>query len=223
MPLNKKTVINELRILFLMILIVSSLRSALADWNDVPTPSMKPTIQVGDRVVVNKLAYDLKIPFTRIAVAKWGDPERGDIVVLFSPHGGTRLVKRVVGLPGDEVAMIENQLFINGRPVPWSPPSTVSTEQGDAIVVDEQLGTRTHKVMLMPQLALGSYRSYPMHVVPAGHYFVLGDNRDNSNDSRAFGFIERKRIVGRAFAVAFSLDRANYFVPRFDRFFEALQ
>lgn len=222
MPLNKKSIMTELRILFFMILIVSSLRSALADWNDVPTPSMKPTIQVGDRVVVNKLAYDLKIPFTRVQVARWGDPERGDIVVLFSPKGGTRLVKRVVGLPGDQIAMIDNKLFINGAPVPWSPPSTVATEHGDAMVVDETLGTRTHKVMLMPQLALGSYRSYPMHVVPPGHYFVLGDNRDNSNDSRFIGFIERRRIVGEAVAVAFSLDRSRYFVPRMDRFFEGL-
>ena len=98
-----------------MILIVSSLRSALADWNDVPTGSMKPTIQEGDRVVVNKLAYDLKVPFTTIKIVKWDDPKRGDIVVLFSPVDGTRLVKRVVAIPGDQVEMRDNQLYINGQ------------------------------------------------------------------------------------------------------------
>jgi hypothetical protein len=92
---GSKKVLNEIRIFLLMILIVSSLRSALADWNDVPTGSMKPTIQEGDRVVVNKLAYDLKVPFTTIDIVKWGNPKRGDIVVLFSPADGTRLVKRV--------------------------------------------------------------------------------------------------------------------------------
>jgi signal peptidase I len=90
MAINKKKVLYEIRVFALMILIVSSLRSALADWNDVPTGSMKPTIQEGDRVVVNKLAYDLKIPFTTIDVVKWGDPKRGDIVVLFSPKDGVR-------------------------------------------------------------------------------------------------------------------------------------
>ena len=99
MAIDKKKVLNEIRIFLLMILIVSSLRSALADWNDVPTGSMKPTIQEGDRVVVNKLAYDLKVPFTTIKVIGWDDPKRGDIVVLFSPVDGTRLVKRVVALP----------------------------------------------------------------------------------------------------------------------------
>src|SRR4028119_1252094 len=115
MAIDKKKVLNEVRIFLLMILIVSSLRSALADWNDVPTGSMKPTIQEGDRVVVNKLAYDLKIPFTTKAIAKWGDPQRGDIVVLFSPADGIRLVKRVVAIPGDQVELRDNQLLINGK------------------------------------------------------------------------------------------------------------
>src|SRR3954468_20658479 len=111
--MNKKKVFDEIRVFILMLLVISSLRSALADWNDVPTGSMKPTIQEGDRVVVNKLAYDLKVPFTTIDIVKWGNPERGDIVVLFSPVDGTRLVKRVVAVPGDKVEMRDNQLFVN--------------------------------------------------------------------------------------------------------------
>src|SRR5687767_8903502 len=222
MAIDKKKVIYEIRVFLLMILIVSSLRSALADWNDVPTGSMKPTIQEGDRVVVNKLAYDLKIPFTTIDIFKWGDPKRGDIVVLFSPKDGTRLVKRVVAVPGDRVEMRDNQLFVNEQLARQSPITIVSSDDhGPAYVLDEDLLGRTHKIMLSPEM--GATRSFGPEVVPYGHYFVLGDNRDNSNDSRYIGFIERRRIVGEAVAVAFSLDRAHWFVPRFERFFEGLQ
>ena len=100
--MDKKKVFYEVRVFLLMLLVISSLRSALADWNDVPTGSMKPTIEEGDRVVVNKLAYDLKVPFTLVELMKWSDPKRGDIVVLFSPADGVRLVKRVVAVPGDK-------------------------------------------------------------------------------------------------------------------------
>src|SRR5262249_45011110 len=134
MAIDKKKVLNEIRIFLLMILIVSSLRSALADWNDVPTGSMKPTIQEGDRVVVNKLAYDLKVPFTTIDIVKWGNPKRGDIVVLFSPVDGTRLVKRVVAIPGDKVEMRENQLFVNGTLAKQSPIAIVTDDNGSAYV-----------------------------------------------------------------------------------------
>ena len=221
MAIDKKKVLREIRIFVLMILIVSSLRSALADWNDVPTGSMKPTIQEGDRVVVNKLAYDLKVPFTTIDIVKWGNPERGDIVVLFSPVDGTRLVKRVVAVPGDKVEMRDNQLFVNGRIAKQSPIAIVSSDDyGSAYVLDEDLYGHNHKVMLTPEIP--AVRSFGPVVVPQGNYFVLGDNRDNSNDSRFIGFIERRRIVGKAVAVAFSLDRKRYFVPRMDRFFEGL-
>jgi signal peptidase I len=222
MAIDKKKVLNEIRIFLLMILIVSSLRSALADWNDVPTGSMKPTIQEGDRVVVNKLAYDLKIPFTTIKIVGWDDPKRGDIVVLFSPVDGTRLVKRVVALPNDQVEMRENQLYINGQVAKQSPVATTElADYGRAYVFAENLQGHTHKMMVTPEIP--AVRSFGPVVVPKGNYFVLGDNRDNSNDSRFIGFIERRRIVGEAVAVAFSLDRSNYFVPRFDRFFEGLE
>ena len=222
MAIDKKKVLNEIRIFVLMILIVSSLRSVLADWNDVPTGSMKPTIQEGDRVVVNKLAYDLKVPFTTIDIVKWGNPKRGDIVVLFSPADGTRLVKRVAAIPGDKVEMKENQLFINGQLAKQSPISVVATDDyGSAYVLDEDLMGHNHRMMVTPDIP--AVRSFGPNIVPEGNYFVLGDNRDNSNDSRFIGFIERRRIVGKAVAVAFSLDRKHYFVPRFNRFFEGLQ
>ena len=217
MAIDKKKVIYEIRVFLLMILIVSSLRSALADWNDVPTGSMKPTIQEGDRVVVNKLAYDLKIPFTTINVFKWGDPQRGDIVVLFSPADGIRLVKRVVAVPGDEVELRDNQLFVNGQLAKQSPVGV----DNESYILDENLYGRLHKIMISSEE--GSVRSYGPRTVPKDHYSVLGDNRDNSNDSRYIGLIERRRIVGEAVAVAFSLDRARWFRPRFNRFFEDLE
>jgi signal peptidase I len=222
MAIDKKKVLNEIRIFALMILIVSSLRSALADWNDVPTGSMKPTIQEGDRVVVNKLAYDLKVPFTTIKIFGWDDPKRGDIVVLFSPVDGVRLVKRVVALPGDQVEMRENQLYINGQVAKQSPVATTElADYGRAYVLAENLQGHTHKMMVTPEIP--AVRSFGPVVVPKGNYFVLGDNRDNSNDSRFIGFIERRRIVGEAVAVAFSLDRTRWYKPRFDRFFEGLE
>jgi signal peptidase I len=222
MALDKKKILNEIRIFALMILIVSSLRSALADWNDVPTGSMKPTIQEGDRVVVNKLAYDLKVPFTTIPIFKWGDPKRGDIVVLFSPVDGTRLVKRVVAVPGDQVELRENQLFINGQLAEQHPIAVEElADYGKAYVMAENLLGHEHQMMVTPEIP--AVRSWGPETVPAGKYFVLGDNRDNSNDSRFIGTIERRRIVGEAVAVAFSLDRSNWFAPRFDRFFEGLQ
>jgi len=96
---------REIRPLLILALILFSIRSSLADWNSVPTGSMQPTILVGDRVLVNKLAYDLKVPFTTWHIAEWSNPQRGDIVVFFSPKDGTRMVKRVIGLPGDTLAM----------------------------------------------------------------------------------------------------------------------
>ncbi|HYM60615.1 MAG TPA: signal peptidase I [Thermoanaerobaculia bacterium] len=219
--MDRKKALSEIRVFLLMLLIVASLRSALADWNDVPTGSMKPTIQEGDRVVVNKLAYDLKIPFTMIEVAKWGDPKRGDIVVLFSPVDGARLVKRVVGLPGDEIEMRDEKLFVNGRSASWKPIAReLDPEQGSSLLVDETLGGRTHAVMFTPDLP--AMRSFGPLIVSPGRYFVMGDNRDNSNDSRFIGSIERRRIVGRATTVAFSLDHAHFFRPRSGRFFRPL-
>ena len=220
--MNRKKVFEEIRIFVAMLLVVSSMRSALADWNDVPTGSMKPTIEIGDRVVVNKLAYDLKVPFTTIELWKWADPQRGDIVVLFSPVDGTRLVKRVIAVPGDTVALNENQVVVNGKAAKWSPMiPTEDNDQGLTLVTNETLFGRMHEMMLTPHVP--AVRNFGPVKVPAGQYFVLGDNRDNSNDSRFIGFISRKNIVGRALAVAFSLDREHHFAPRLDRFFKRLE
>lgn len=211
-----------IRPLLVMIAVVGSLRSAIADWNDVPTGSMKPTILEGDRVVVNKLAYDLKVPFTRSHLAVWDDPARGDIVVFFSPADGKRLVKRVVGIPGDQVEMIENRLSINGQAVSIDPPRREWVEAMEPAdrdryqVAEEGLGTRRHAVMIAP--GMPSVRSFAPLIVPAGQYFVMGDNRDDSYDSRFIGFIERERIVGRAVAIALSVNPGRFYLPRWNRF-----
>ena len=221
--MNKQKALYEFRVFILMLLVVSSLRSALADWNDVPTGSMKPTIEEGDRVVVNKLAYDLKVPFTTIEIAKWSDPHRGDIVVLYSPVDGTRLVKRVVAIPGDRVAMLDNKLYINGRLVPWKiDGERMDDDQGLTWVGEEMLDGRPHRVMFTPSSS-EIVRSFAPRTIPAGFYFVMGDNRDNSADSRIIGLIPRQQIVGRALAVAFSFDRRHHFAPRFGRFFTAIR
>src|SRR3954463_2671955 len=182
--MNAKKIAYEIRGFLVILLIVSSMRSALADWNDVPTGSMKPTIQEGDRVVVNKLAYDLKVPFTMIELAKWGDPKRGDIVVLFSPEDGVRLVKRVVAVPGDRIEMRDEQLFVNGQAAHWTPIGIADDPmQGRVTILDESLAGKTHKVMLT-QNRRGEKSTFGPQTVPAGDYFVMGDNRDNSKDSR---------------------------------------
>ena len=219
--MDKKKTLYEIRVFLVMLLVISSLRSALADWNDVPTGSMKPTIEEGDRVVVNKLAYDLKVPFTTMELIKWSDPRRADIVVLFSPVDGTRLVKRVVAVPSDRIEMRDNQLLVNGAAAVWTPVATRrDREQGPSWIVDETLAGTTHQVMFTPSIP--ALRSFGPVTVPPGRYFVMGDNRDNSNDSRYIGMIDRQRIVGKATAVAFSLDRGHYFIPRTNRFFKGI-
>src|SRR4051812_43351729 len=112
---------EEILPLVILALVLFSIRSSLADWNDVPTGSMKPTILEGERVYVNKLAYDLKVPFTTWHLAQWDNPKRGEIVVFYSPHDGKRLVKRVIGLPGDTIELRHDTLLLNGKPMEYGP------------------------------------------------------------------------------------------------------
>ena len=198
----------------------TSFKSAIADWNIVPTGSMKPTIVEGDRVFVNKLAYDLKVPYTTIPLASWHAPQRGDIVVFYSPGDDVRMVKRVIGLPGDTVAVRNNRLIINEKAVNYGALTTSDTEPG-TFPFEEKLDGRPHAIMLLPTLL--SRSSFPLLRIPDDHYFVMGDNRDNSKDSRYFGFVKRRRIVGRASAVVISLEKQNAYRPRWERFLSKLQ
>jgi len=213
--------------LLVVLLVVGGFRSAVADWNDVPTGSMKPTILEGDRIVINKLAYDLKVPFTSWRLWRWASPQRGDIVVLFSPGDGKRLVKRVVGLPGDRLFLRNNRLFINDRPVSYEPlPEDAVVELGlksshRRVFATENLGAHPHPVMITPEVP--AMRFFGPIQVPAGQYFVMGDNRDESGDSRVFGFVPADSIAGRATAVAASVDPSNHYLPRWHRFLHTLR
>jgi signal peptidase I len=217
---------REAKPLLVVVLIMLAFRSAIADWNDVPTGSMKPTILEGDRVFVNKLAYDLKVPFTTWHLAQWDNPQRGDIVVFFSPADGRRLVKRVIGVPGDRIEMANDQLVINGGRIKYEPMPPASRNELSARELTrhefglESLPGRPHSVMTTP--ALSAPRAFGPIIVPDGEYFMMGDNRDNSYDSRFYGCVQRHRIVGRASAVVVSLDREDHYFPRWHRFFTSL-
>ncbi|MEM8499976.1 MAG: signal peptidase I [Pseudomonadota bacterium] len=210
------TVWRENRVFLIFILFMFVFRSAFADWNEVPSGSMKPTIIEGDRLLVNKMAYDLRVPFTHISLLKRADPKRGDIVIFDSRSAGKRLVKRVIGLPGDVVAMRHNRLRINGHALAYreAVPGKPFAEAEENL-----LGLR-HKIWFSPRASQMS--SFEAIRIPDGHYLVLGDSRDNSADSRIIGMVPRDEIVGRAKSVVVSLNYENYYIPRRNRFFHTL-
>ena len=215
-----------LKPLLAVAIVLGSFRSAVADWNVVPTGSMKPTILEGDRIFVNKLAYGLRVPFAGWRIVVWADPQRGEVVVFDSPADGFRLVKRVVGLPGDRIQVQDNQLWINGQPATYEPLDPVivnqikRAEQAEHSFAAEQIGEQAHPVMRTP--AGQAPRFFGPVVVPEGHYFMMGDNRDNSRDSRSIGFVSRERLIGRASRVVISLDPDETYRPRWERFFRPL-
>lgn len=218
---------KEIRPLLIFALILFSIRSSLADWNDVPSGSMRPTIIEGDRIWVNKLAYDFKVPFTTWHIAEWSNPQRGDIAVFFSPHDGKRLVKRVIGLPGDTIELRNNQLVVNGTPVEYQAIAEEllrdipATERAGHVFASEKLPGQTHAVTGNP--AAPAPRTFGPTVVAEGEFFMMGDNRDDSFDSRFWGTVKREKIVGRATAVVLSLDKSNYWLPRWGRSFTSLK
>lgn len=212
--------------LALLFVIVAPLKSAVVDWNWVPTGSMKPTILEWDLVLVNKLAYDLKVPFTTAHVSKWADPRRGDITVCFSPEDGTRLVKRVIGMPGDTIELRNEVLLVNGQPQSYSAVDSAPYEHDifedeHPIIAVEHLGGVDHLVMALP--GRSALRTFGPVTVPEDRYFMMGDSRDNSTDSRFFGPVERAEIVGRASAVIVSFDSSRYFLPRLNRIAQPLK
>jgi signal peptidase I len=210
----------------LMVLVLMSFRSAVADWNDVPTGSMKPSILEGDRIFVNKLAYDLKVPFTTWHIATWSAPKRGDVVVFNSPADGTRLVKRVVGLPGETIELKHNVLYVNGQPADYQPldpklqDAIPIAEQPSYVFRAEELNGMKHPVMVTPSVL--AMRSFGPKTLGPGEFFMMGDNRDNSKDSRFIGPVPRNAIVGRATGVVLSLDPKHYWLPRWGRSFTGM-
>ncbi|WP_457422238.1 signal peptidase I [Roseateles sp. P5_E7] len=206
------------------------LRTAVADWNPIPSGSMRPTLLEGDVVLVNRLAYDLKLPLTDVVLLPLGEPQRGDVVTLSSPAGGTRLIKRIVGLPGDRIAMREDVLILNGRPLSYSDKQSQGETVApgwvvDAVRANEDLDGRAHAVQFLPSLR--ARRDFAERTVPAGHYFLLGDNRDNSEDSRFIGTVAREKLIGRAHHVLVAADWLGEdgwrMAPRFGRWVTAIR
>jgi len=195
----------------IFILLMSVFRSAVADWYTVPTGSMQPTIQEGDRVVVNKMAYDLRLPFTEVTLASFDIPQRGEIVVFESQAADMRLIKRVIGLPGDVVAMNNEIIQVNGNILPYK-----SSTKDSAI---ETLGDIQHHINI-DNKASDRLSNFAPVTVPQGHYLVLGDNRRHSADSRVYGFVPHNELRGKATAIAFSVNYENYYLPRSNRFFK---
>ncbi len=225
-PTLKRFYREWLKPLAIIFIISAPLRSAVVDWNWVPTGSMKPTIVEGDLVLVNKLAYDLKIPFTTTHIAQWGNPERGDIVVCYSPKDGMRLVKRVVGLPGDKIEMRNEILIINEVAQKYSTrdPAIYKRdvfEDPNPLVAVEHLKDSDHLVLILPKRM--AVRIFAPYIVPEGSYFMMGDSRDNSTDSRMIGPVPRREIIGQATFVLASFDTARYLLPRFGRFSHSLK
>jgi signal peptidase I len=195
-------------------------RTAVADWNPIPSGSMRPTLLEGDVVFVNRLAYNVKVPLTDIVVAPLGDPERGDIVTFTSPRDGMRLIKRIVGLPGDRIEMRGDTLRVNGveakyddftnQPDPVAPGRSL-----ESVHATEHLAGNERSIQFLP--AVRARRDVAPLVVPAGSYFMLGDNRDNSEDSRYIGVVPRRLLIGKANRIVVSADILDHWHPRFER------
>jgi signal peptidase I len=222
--------------ILLAFIIAMTFKSIIADWNDVPSGSMKPTIVEGDRIFVNKLAYDLKIPFwpfgqrpyKTIQIIRWGEPKRGDIVVFFSPESGIRLVKRVVGLPDDTIEVQNSYLIINGEKLSYEPITQPGfndlrlDERSSHDFYMETIADKKHAIMIS-QYKRTDGPPFFKTTIPKNRYVMIGDNRTNSNDSRFWGFVDRRQIVGRAVAIAISRDGSlfeGHF--RWHRFFNKL-
>ena len=194
---------------FPVLFIVFFLRSFLVEPFQIPSGSMIPTLQVGDFILVNKFAYGLRVPVLNKTFIPVGKPQRGDVMVFFPPHQPkTYFIKRVIGLPGDTVRYVNNVLYLNGVEIKRETVKRVFPERGSfcmnhrlqLTVANEHIGGRAHTMQTCDQpgqLSAGDQA----WVVEEGHYFMMGDNRDNSGDSRAWGTVSEDAIVGKAFAV----------------------
>jgi signal peptidase I len=213
---------------FPVILVVFVLRSFLVEPFKIPSGSMLPTLLIGDFILVNKYEYGIRLPVLNKKVIRIGDPKRGDVMVFRYPNDPSLdYIKRVVGLPGDVVEYVDKRLVINGQPVSYRRDGNYEyTAQGLNFVQGEtwreKLGLHDHIAMIqadMPPIILHQVEgNFPSRdncsynesgfkcIVPAGHYFMLGDNRDASNDSRYWGFVPDENIVGRAFFIWWNFD-----------------
>ncbi|HEX7046927.1 MAG TPA: signal peptidase I [Gammaproteobacteria bacterium] len=188
------------RSLFPVFLVIFLLRSFVAEPFRIPSSSMEPTLEQGDFILVNKFAYGIRLPIIGTKIVDIGKPERGDVMVFRYPVDPRQdYIKRVIGVPGDEIAYYQKRVYVNGEVLELRPVGDHVTENGmTANVFAEHLNGEWHHILRMPQ------RYDPRELrftVPPGHYFMMGDNRDNSNDSRVWGFVPEENLVGKAFFI----------------------
>jgi len=196
-------VIEYAKSFFPVLLLVLALRSFLIEPFQIPTGSMIPTLEVGDFILVNKYAYGVRLPVIGTKIMDVDDPERGEVMVFIPPHENKYYIKRVIGLPGDTVRYEEKQLYINGEPIPREFSDNIFIETGigtlPGSLYTETINGKKHTTQHID--ARLQTRARTSWIVPAGHYFMMGDNRDNSADSREWGPVPEKDIVGKAVAV----------------------
>ena len=209
--LKESTLVEYSKSFFPVILAVLLLRSFLVEPFRIPSGSMMPTLLVGDFILVNKFAYGIRLPVLDSKIVEIGEPQRGDVVVFRYPKNPTiDYIKRVVGLPGDRVGYFNKVLYINGQAI-GQVPAGVYVGKGSGISMSgaskrsEQLDGIRHDILVMA----GSPGLEGEFVVPEGEYFVMGDNRDNSNDSRFWGSVPETNLVGKAFRIWMNWDGAN--------------
>ena len=215
-PDKLPTTVEYARSFFPIFLIVLLLRAFLVEPFRIPSGSMMPTLLVGDFILVNKFAYGIRMPVTKQKLIELGEPDRGDIVVFRWPKN-PRLdyIKRVVGLPGDRIRYQKKTLFINGEPAPievvgqYQPEGSGMRALG-SVEGRETLGDMQHSILVNPMAADFSpscgFLGYREVTVPDGHFLMVGDNRDDSNDGRCWGFVPEGNLVGKAFFVWLSWD-----------------
>lgn len=187
---------------------------------------MRPTLLEGDVVLVDRMAYDFKLPLTDVSLRAMGEPQRGDVVVFHSPRDGTRLIKRLVALPGDTIELRGEVLHINSSAAEYGGMTTVAEPLGDgrstrAMRATERVAGSARRVQFLA--AGGAMSDFGPLTVPADEYFFLGDNRDNSADSRYIGSVPRALLVGRAHHLVASADILGDWLPRWSRFGSAIR
>lgn len=199
---------------FPVFFIVLILRSFLVEPFTIPSASMVPTLKIGDYILVNKFAYGLRLPVIGTKVVALDDPKRGDIMVFkFPENPKVNYIKRVIGLPGDRIRYENKMLLINGQVVPHELVAKLPPSAPRTFVYEEDLDGVRHQIQHM--LERPSLRAKDW-TVPEGHYFVMGDNRDNSNDSRGWGTVPDKNVVGKAFAIWMNKEPGLH-LPSFNR------
>lgn len=206
------------RSFFPVLLAVLVLRSFVFEPFRIPSKSMVPTLLVGDFVLVNKFSYGLRLPVIHTKILDTGEPKRGDVFVFRYPRNPSEdYIKRVIGLPGDQITYRNEQLYINGKPVPKKELGIYKGPDADVLdsmkeYLETLPGGEKHRLLQV----VGRQGPVASVTVPPGHYFAMGDNRDNSSDSRIWGFVPEKDLVGRAFLIWMSIDWSDFDV-RFSR------